>query len=64
MFTRAGSNPQHIVLRRAQVTLHREPGARTYAAKLIRFEPSGDLAWYSREGQFLVWEERAIEAPA
>lgn len=65
MFTRAGFNPHHTVVRHAKVALLTQRGCGlAYEARLIRFEPSGDLAWYSREGNFFVWAERAIEAPA
>lgn len=56
MFTRAGFNPRHTVVCRARVALGN--GGRLFDAKLIRFVPSGDLAWYSKSGSFLVWGNR------
>lgn len=56
MFTRAGFNPRHTVVCHARVALGND--GRIFTARLIRFEPSGDLAWHSRSGSFLVWGER------
>ena len=55
MFTRAGFKPQHIVVCRARVRFENHP--REFEARLIRFTPSGDFAWYSQSGSFLVWGE-------
>lgn len=56
MFTRAGFNPDHETVSRG--FLHVDGYASPVSAKLIRFVPSGDLAWYAR-GVCLVWEENA-----
>ena len=56
MFTRAGFNPRHTVVCRARVAL--AGTGRLFEARLLRFAPSGDLAWHSRSGSFLVWGDR------
>jgi len=56
MFLRAGFRPNHSVICHARVRLVGRTTVCT--AKLIRFYPSGDLAWWSRQGNFLVWGDK------
>lgn len=58
MFTRAGYRLRGarvwLVYARVQV----REGRRAGWAQIIEFE-SGDLAWYSKDGEFLIWGLRA-----
>jgi hypothetical protein len=53
MFLRAGFNPQHRLVCHAKIARRG-----IWRAMLIAFENGGDLAWYSKEGHFVVWAEQ------
>lgn len=58
MFTTAGFNNAHHVVARARIA-HKGH----WPAKLIAFEPSGDLCWHVRGHGWLIWEAQAVTHP-
>lgn len=59
MFTRAGYNLRGAVRWKIWARVSVRGGGGFGWAQIIEFA-SGDLAWYSAEGRFLIWGHRAL----
>lgn len=57
MFTRAGYNLRGACRWKFWARVHIRDERRRGWAQIVEFA-SGDLAWYSSQGQFLVWGHR------